>query len=194
MALELSDRATRGAADREPRVVLSGAPRSARRGAELTGGPRPHANSAASAVAFESQARDPTRDIGRETDEEISMKHANMTQGVMLAAATALLLLGLSSVSCGGKVEQAIDNVDSAVNCYDYCIKKADCNDERPSNEETRACVRACRDSIEDGCGNEHQAAANETIEECIDVDCAEFWDCMVFDPAPECFGFVDGH
>lgn len=120
------------------------------------------------------------------------MKHANMTQGVVLAAATVLLLLGLTSVSCG-RGEEVIDNIDSAVNCRDYCIKKADCNDEQPSDEESQACVRACRDAIEDGCGNEHQAAANDKIAECVDLDCPEFWDCMVFEPAPECFGFVDG-
>jgi hypothetical protein len=116
-----------------------------------------------------------------------------MIQGGIFAATTALLLIGLSSVSCGGKGEETFDNIDSRVNCREYCVKKADCNDEQASGDETQVCVDACRDSIEDECGNDHQADANDKIGECVDMACNEFWDCMAFDVAPECFGFVDG-
>lgn len=119
-------------------------------------------------------------------------KYTHTVQGGMLAAATALLLLGFTAVSCG-KAEETYDNIDSRVTCRDYCTKKSDCNDERASDDETQDCVDECRDSIEDECGNEHQANANDKIAECVDMSCPEFWDCMVFDAAPECFGFVDG-
>lgn len=119
-------------------------------------------------------------------------RHTHMIQGGMLAAATALLLLGLTSVSCG-KAEETFDNIDSRVSCREYCNKKADCNDERASDDETQACVDACRDSIEDECGNDHQADANDKIGECVDMACGEFWGCMVYEADPECFGFVDG-
>jgi len=40
-------------------------------------------------------------------------------------------------------------------------------------------------------CGNEHQAAANDQIDDCVSQGCTEFWVCMVFDAAPVCYGFV---
>lgn len=120
-------------------------------------------------------------------------KYTHMIQGGMFATATALLLLGLTSVSCGTVVEETYDNIDSRVNCRAYCDKTADCNNEQPSNDETQACITSCRDSIEDECGNEHQADANDQIGECVDMGCTDFRACMVFDLAPECYGFVDG-
>ncbi len=112
-------------------------------------------------------------------------------QGAMFTAVTALFLVGLSSVSCG-KAEETFDDFDSNVSCNEYCDKKADCNDEQPTAEENRACVDGCRDAIEDECGNEYQASANDKIGECVDMGCTEFWACMKYDAAPECFGFVD--
>jgi hypothetical protein len=69
--------------------------------------------------------------------------------------------------------------------------KKFDCEDKTPTGDETDTCVSACRGSIEDDCGNEHQADANDKLEECVDKSCTDFWVCMVFETAPECFGFV---
>lgn len=116
------------------------------------------------------------------------MKFTHMIQGGMFAAATVLLV---TSTSCG-KAEESFDDIDSRVNCSEYCAKKADCNDEQATDAEDQACVDACRDAIEDDCGNEHQASANDKIGECVDMGCGEFWGCMVFDAAPACFGFVD--
>ena len=112
-------------------------------------------------------------------------------QSGIFAAGAALLLLGVTSISCG-KGEETFDNIDSRVICNDYCTKKADCSDEQATDDEDDACVSACRDALEDECGNEHQANANDKIAECVDMGCGEFWGCMVFDSAPECFGFVD--
>lgn len=114
-----------------------------------------------------------------------------MFQGGIFAAASTLFLLGLTSVSCG-KTEETIDDIDSRVTCNEYCTKKADCNDEEATDDEDDACVSACRDAIEDDCGNEHQARANDKIAQCVDMACPEFWGCMVYDAAPACFGFVD--
>lgn len=107
--------------------------------------------------------------------------------GIFAAATTALLLIGLTSASCG-----PIDNLHSRMRCNEYCTKKASCEDEPLNDEEDDACVIACRDAIEDECGNEHQDAANDKIGECVDMGCSEFAVCMVFDAAPECFGFVN--
>jgi hypothetical protein len=106
--------------------------------------------------------------------------------------ASLLLSVGLMGSSCD-KPEEAVDDFDSRVACTDYCDKKADCGEQDATRDETKACVNACRDAIEDKCGNEHQAAANDQIAECVDNGCAEFWSCMVFNAAPECYGFVDG-
>jgi hypothetical protein len=102
--------------------------------------------------------------------------------------AVGLLLAGGLVVSCG----EALDDFDSRVVCGDYCSKKADCNGSTPTGDETDICVGSCRNSIEDNCGNDHQAAANDRIGECVDMGCVEFWGCMVFDAAPECYGFVE--
>jgi hypothetical protein len=103
------------------------------------------------------------------------------------------LLFCVGSVGAAGAgCTEAVDNVQSDINCRAYCNKKAACRDTSPSASETSTCVRSCRDSIENNCGNEHQAAANEAIAECVDRSCGEFAGCMVFAAAPECFGFVD--
>ena len=104
-----------------------------------------------------------------------------LVMGALLASA------GLTSFAC-----EASDNFDSRVACRHYCVKEFDCNNEDPTSGEADDCVSACRDSIEDNCGNENQAAANDKIEECVDKDCIDFWACMIFDAAPDCFGFVD--
>lgn len=86
---------------------------------------------------------------------------------------------------------EAGDNFNSRIACHEYCSKNFDCNDKNPTLDETDDCVDSCRNSIEDNCGNEHQSAANDQIEECVDKSCVDFWLCMHFDIAPECFGFV---
>lgn len=103
----------------------------------------------------------------------------------------ALIALALTGSACEDTTE-TIDNFDSRVACEDYCEKKNDCSD-AASNSDTDACVSACRNSIEDNCGNENQAAANDKIGECVDKGCAAFGVCMTFEVAPECFGFVEG-
>lgn len=99
---------------------------------------------------------------------------------------TILLAAILIMSSC-----DAADNFNSRIACRKYCSKNFDCKDEDPSFSETNDCVDSCRDSIENNCGNEHQAAANDQIEECVDKSCVDFWLCMHFDVAAECFGFV---
>ena len=103
------------------------------------------------------------------------------------------LVLALSAfvgltASCG----ETIDNFNSEASCKDYCAKSFDCNNQSPTSGETDTCVGNCRNAIEDNCGNDNQAAANDKINECVDKGCVEFWGCMVFDTAPECFGFVN--
>ena len=115
------------------------------------------------------------------------MKHASMVGGGLLVAGALLLCTGLAGSGC----KEQIDNFDSHVACNHYCDKKFDCNDDDPTSDELEACVSDCRGSIEDDCGNDNQAEANDTIEGCVDEACTDFWACMVFDTAPECFGFV---
>ena len=109
----------------------------------------------------------------------------------MKYACTIGTLVFLLSAGLAGSGCEAMDNWDSRVVCGDYCAKKFDCESHSPTGSETNDCVGACRNSIEDNCGNEHQAAANDRIGECVDKGCVEFWACMIFDTAPDCFGFV---
>lgn len=104
----------------------------------------------------------------------------------LFAIITILFSSALMMSSC-----EAADNFDSRVACHEYCSKKFDCNDKDPSLSETDDCVDSCRNSIEDNCGNEHQADANDKIGECVDKSCVDFWLCMNFEVAPECFDFV---
>jgi hypothetical protein len=116
-----------------------------------------------------------------------------MVGGLMLAVGALLLVGGLLIGSCGGtESNRAKDNFNSAVACSDYCNRKYECENHTPTTEEKNDCVGGCRNSIENNCGNENQAAANKKIEQCVDKPCAEFGPCMVFDAAPSCFGFVD--
>jgi hypothetical protein len=102
-----------------------------------------------------------------------------------------LLAVALIGIACeeAGEIK---DDFDSSVVCGDFCDKKFDCADTKPSDVEKKACVDKCRNSIEDDCGNDHQEAATEQIAECVDMGCTEFSACMIFDVAPECFGFVE--
>ena len=114
-------------------------------------------------------------------------KHSRVAGGALLVAGALVLLGGLMG-SCG-----AVDDFNSRLACEDYCAKRFECLNQTPTGDETSTCVSACRNSIEDNCGNEHQAAANDKINECVDKGCVEFGACMVFGAAPECFGFVTG-
>ncbi|MBK8011663.1 MAG: hypothetical protein IPK13_09940 [Deltaproteobacteria bacterium] len=109
-----------------------------------------------------------------------------MKRYTSLAALVALAMLPIELMGCG-----AVDNINSEVVCGDYCGKKYACANQAPTSDERSGCVTSCRNSIENNCGNEHQAAANDRIGECVDKACAEFWPCMVLDAAPSCFGFV---
>jgi len=110
--------------------------------------------------------------------------------GIPLFVAAAMLVSAILVGSCAA-TKRATDNFNSRVACTDYCNKKYDCLNQDPTQGTRDACVNDCRNSIEDNCGNEHQAAANDKIEQCVDEGCVDFWTCMVFEAAPECFGFV---
>ena len=99
--------------------------------------------------------------------------------------------IALLSAGCGA-TEEAVDDFNSKSACEKHCTKKYDCADKNPTGDQTEACVNGCRDSIEDNCGNEHQAAATDKIEDCVDQACPGYTTCMVFEVAPECFGFVE--
>lgn len=107
----------------------------------------------------------------------------------LFKAASAGLLLAAVLVftnGCG-----AIDDFNSYVACQQYCDKNFQCLGISPDNDQVGECISNCRDSIENHCGDEHQAAANDHILDCVDLGCPGFWTCMVFDSAPECYGFV---
>ncbi len=110
------------------------------------------------------------------------MKHVSMTRNLTFAAIAVGLL-----VSC-----EASDNLGSRIACSQYCSKDFDCQSVDPSTDEYASCVSECRDSIENNCGNDFQSAANDTIHECVDKSCTDFYTCMVFEAAPTCFGFLD--
>ena len=116
------------------------------------------------------------------------LKHAFTFAGPAAAAGALLLTIGLMGCEI---TQETVDDVSSEAICGDYCDKSFDCGDYDPSSAENDTCISQCRDSIEDNCGNDHQLAANDRIKECVDLGCAEFWACMVFDAAPECFDFV---
>ena len=84
------------------------------------------------------------------------------------------------------------NDFDSQLSCQSYCNKDFDCRDVDPSGTEHQNCMSDCRSSIEDDCGNDNQVAANDKINECVDKSCIDFRTCMVFEVAPECFGWVD--
>jgi len=109
----------------------------------------------------------------------------------MMACATGALFLSLGLMGIGCGAEEAINDFNSKNTCEDYCAKNFECNSVAPTTDETDVCVSDCRASMENDCGNENQDAANDQINECVDKGCAEFWACMVFDAAPECYGFV---
>jgi hypothetical protein len=102
------------------------------------------------------------------------------------------LFLAVASLPSCEDAGEAVDNFDSKQACQDYCAKKDDCKDEQSSADQVSACVSTCRNDIEDNCVNEHQGAANDQIGTCVDKGCVEFWACMTFDVAPECYGFVE--
>jgi|GEM_PF-1400098 len=119
------------------------------------------------------------------------MRLASKVELPLFAVIALLFCVGPMNFGCES-TEEAIDNFDSHIACGDYCDKKFGCDDQNPTGDENDACVSACRDSIEDNCGNEHQAAANDQIGTCVDKGCADFWACMTFEAYPSCYGFVN--
>lgn len=113
-----------------------------------------------------------------------------MLGGLLSAMVAVLFVAGVSVTGCDA-IDEAKDDFDSRVACQHYCSKNFACQDKTPTSDETSTCVGNCRDSIENKCGNDNQKAANDQIETCVDKGCAEFWVCMVFSAAPECYGFV---
>ena len=122
--------------------------------------------------------------------DEDSMRRALGNGTAAVAATLVLLALGLAGPACE-VAREAKDDFDSHIACQDYCAKAYACKNHTPTTDETSSCVSACRNSIENNCGNDHQAAANDKIGECVDKGCVDFWGCMVFQAAPECYGFV---
>ena len=114
------------------------------------------------------------------------MERARTVAWPLLVTVAALLSIGPLGAGCG-----SMDDFNSAIACGDYCSKNFQCVNKTPTSDDTNTCVSGCRNSIENQCGNDHQAAANDHIESCVDKGCAEFWTCMVFSAAPECYGFV---
>lgn len=122
---------------------------------------------------------------------ESLMNHVRRAISPLIATVALLFAVGPTGSGCDS-AQEAVDNFDSQAACQDYCAKKFDCQDHDATSAETDDCVGACRNSIEDDCGNEHQAEANDRIGECVDKGCAEFGACMVFEAAPACYGFVN--
>lgn len=102
-----------------------------------------------------------------------------------------LFSMALASSGCGS-AKEAVDDFNSKNTCEDYCDKRFSCDNTEPTSDETDTCVSNCRSSMEDDCGNENQADATDKINECVDESCSAFTACMVFEAAPECFGFTD--
>lgn len=122
------------------------------------------------------------------------MNPLNKLIGVVSSPMFLIAALALSTVMFSpgcDTIEEGIDNIDSRVKCADYCSKRFNCEDYTATDSETATCIADCRDSMEDKCGNDNQAAANDTLGACVDLGCTEFWTCLVFEAAPECFGFV---
>lgn len=103
------------------------------------------------------------------------------------AGAGILLLTVLALSACGEK----LDDVNSEAACTNYCDKMFACDELDPTSDEQETCVSECRDTIENECGNDAQSGANTIIQECVDLACDDFWPCMVYEEAPECFDFV---
>jgi hypothetical protein len=119
------------------------------------------------------------------------MKNVYVVGGGLSVVAALLLSVGLFGCE-GSSVRESIDNIETKhFVCDDYCDKKFGCMNQTPTSEASNTCVKDCSNTIENNCGNEHQAAANDKMGECVDKSCANFLTCLVFESAPECFGFV---
>ncbi len=117
------------------------------------------------------------------------MKQVSMVGVPMFVTVALLFSVGLMMGSCGTDAE---NDFNSAVACNHYCTKAFSCVGADPTREVIDDCINTCRDNIENNCGNEHQAAVNDMVEECVDQNCSSFLACMVFEAAPECLGFVN--
>lgn len=116
------------------------------------------------------------------------MTHPNTPVRRRRAGVGLLLLAALSLSACREKR----DDANSEAACTSYCDKKYACNEYEPTDLELDGCISECGTSIANNCGNVAQAEANAIIESCVDLACDDFWPCLVFDEAPECFDFVD--
>ena len=108
-----------------------------------------------------------------------------------MTAVPLLLCAGLVPAGCDS-AEEAIADFDSTKACEHYCAKKFECDGKTPSKADSDKCFASCRNAIENNCGNDHQVAANDKIEECVDKGCTDFKVCMVFSAAPVCFAFTN--
>ena len=105
----------------------------------------------------------------------------------MFAAVALMFSVGML-LSCS---EEQIDDWNADAACRDFCTKDFQCRSIDPTDDENSACVNNCRYYIEKQCGNEHQAAATDQMEHCVDQNCLDFYICMVFQANPLCFGFL---
>lgn len=108
------------------------------------------------------------------------------------ATVAALSIIGLSALAGCGAAEDAVEDARSWEACDDYCDRKFDCADESPTSEEDQACTDECIDTLDDTCDAEHRSEAIDTLNDCVELSCGDFYACLVFDTAPACFGFVD--
>jgi hypothetical protein len=117
------------------------------------------------------------------------MKHPSWLSVPVFASVAFLFGIVLMMGSCGDE----IDDWNSKRACESYCDKAFACGDIVPTDDQKSTCVSNCRTDIEVRCGNEHQAAANDKIFECVELACPDFLGCMIFEANPVCYGFV-GH
>ncbi len=115
------------------------------------------------------------------------MKHPSWLSVPVFVAVAFLFSIVLMMGSCG----EEIDDWNSARACDSYCDKAFACSNIDPTSDQKSTCVSECRTDIEVRCGNEHQAAANDKIFECVALDCAHFLGCMIFQANPVCYGFA---
>lgn len=127
----------------------------------------------------------------KEDPMKIPMQSPHNVGRPQMATLALLQTLTLLWMGCGG-IEEMKNNFDSRGACQSFCTKRFECESKNSNDSENDICTSSCRNSIENNCGNEHQAAANDKIQECVDKGCVNFTTCMAFSASPSCFGFVN--
>jgi len=88
----------------------------------------------------------------------------------LLALATILIgaILGLTPGCQNGEVETAID-------CFQYCSKAAECDGDVDRDE----CEESCKENLNDCMGDERDQA-QEQLDSCSDESCDDFTACTI--------------